>query len=65
MFILSFKLVPDVLIISSWSIKFRKFELVCPYLIIFIGLTNSKLRNLWDQLQTFNNLRDQLEIFET
>jgi hypothetical protein len=65
MFILGFTLIPYVLKVSSWSLKFQKFELVNPYLIIFIGLTNSNFRNINDQIETLKNLRDQFETFKT
>jgi hypothetical protein len=37
-FILNLKFVIYVLKILSWFIEFLKFELVNPYLVIFIGL---------------------------
>jgi hypothetical protein len=65
MFILGFKLVTYVLNVLSWSLKFRKFELVGPFLIIFIELANTNLKNLRNQLQTFKNLRDQLQNYKS
>jgi hypothetical protein len=46
-------LVPYVLKISTWSLKFLKFKLVSHMKMIKFVLTNSNFRNLSNQLEMF------------